>query len=77
MSGLNLQGLLLRLVDLPHETEWVEFKRDNEAPEEIGEYLSAISNSRIIGETIEAGLIKVYDPENRSRKHARYVPYWA
>jgi predicted HTH transcriptional regulator len=33
--------------------------------------------SRIIGETIEAGLIKVHDPENRSKKHARYIPFWA
>lgn len=33
--------------------------------------------SRIIGEAIEAGLIKPDDPENRSRKHARYVPFWA
>ncbi|HST57204.1 MAG TPA: ATP-binding protein [Longimicrobium sp.] len=33
--------------------------------------------SRIIGETLDAGLIKPDDPENRSRKHARYVPYWA
>jgi predicted HTH transcriptional regulator len=33
------------LADLPHETEWTELKKDNDAPEEIGEYLSAISNS--------------------------------
>jgi ATP-dependent DNA helicase RecG len=33
--------------------------------------------SRIIGETLDAELIKPDDPENRSRKHARYVPFWA
>lgn len=33
--------------------------------------------SRIIGETLDAQLIKPDDPENRSRKHARYVPFWA
>lgn len=33
--------------------------------------------SRIIGETVDAGLIKPHDPENRSRKHARYIPFWA
>jgi ATP-dependent DNA helicase RecG len=38
---------------------------------------NAAMASRIIGETLEAGLIKPDDPENRSRKHARYVPYWA
>lgn len=30
---------------LPKETEWVEFKHNNSDPEEIGEYLSAISNA--------------------------------
>ena len=30
---------------LPSETEWVEFKRNSEKPEEIGEYLSALANS--------------------------------
>jgi predicted HTH transcriptional regulator len=33
--------------------------------------------SRVIADTIEAGLIKPNDPENRSRKHASYVPFWA
>lgn len=32
------------LLALPAETEWVEFKHNNEKPEEIGEYLSALSN---------------------------------
>jgi ATP-dependent DNA helicase RecG len=38
---------------------------------------NAAMASRIIAETLEAGLVKPYDPENRSRKHARYVPFWA
>ena len=33
--------------------------------------------SRIIADTIDAGLIKPYDPESTSRKHAKYVPFWA
>jgi predicted HTH transcriptional regulator len=33
--------------------------------------------SRIIKATLEEGSIKPYDPENESRKHARYVPFWA
>jgi len=33
--------------------------------------------SRIIREAIEAGLVKPHDPENRSRKHAKYLPFWA
>lgn len=38
---------------------------------------NAAMASRIIAETLETGLIKPFDPENRSRKHARYVPFWA
>ena len=33
--------------------------------------------SRIISETQDEGLIKPYDPENTSKKHAKYVPFWA
>lgn len=33
--------------------------------------------SRIIAETVEADLIKPYDPESTSRKHAKYIPFWA
>jgi ATP-dependent DNA helicase RecG len=32
--------------------------------------------SRIIADAVEAGLIKPFDPDNRSKKHARYVPFW-
>src|SRR5258707_227358 len=45
MSGEDASQLLLRLASVPYETEWVELKRDNADPGEIGEYLSAISNS--------------------------------
>ena len=37
-----LQGLVKELRLLPSETEWVEFKVN---PEEVGEYISALSNS--------------------------------
>jgi len=33
--------------------------------------------SRIIADTIHENLVKPYDPESFSRKHARYVPFWA
>jgi hypothetical protein len=33
--------------------------------------------SKIISETIEAGLIKSSNPENASKKFASYVPFWA
>lgn len=33
--------------------------------------------SRIIGETVEAGLIKPANPDNKSRKLMQYQPFWA
>jgi ATP-dependent DNA helicase RecG len=33
--------------------------------------------SRIIKDTFEVGMIKEDDPENKSRKHRSYVPFWA
>ena len=32
--------------------------------------------SRIISDTIKAGLVKDYDTESKSKKYAKYVPYW-
>jgi len=33
--------------------------------------------SRIIADTMKVGLIKDDDPENTSKKFAKYIPYWA
>ncbi|MCX6325715.1 MAG: putative DNA binding domain-containing protein [Bacteroidia bacterium] len=33
--------------------------------------------SRIIREAIDEGVIKEIDPENKSRKYASYIPFWA
>lgn len=40
-----MQSLLKELCSLPQETEWVEFKHNNDDPEMIGEYISALANS--------------------------------
>jgi ATP-dependent DNA helicase RecG len=40
-----LAGLVNELRKLPDETEWVEFKENNDKHEDIGEYISALSNS--------------------------------
>jgi ATP-dependent DNA helicase RecG len=45
MENDNLSHLLSDLRELPGETEWVEFKVDNADPEEIGEYISGLSNA--------------------------------
>jgi ATP-dependent DNA helicase RecG len=45
MNETELSTLLARLVSLPKENEYVEFKENNFKPEEIGKRLSALSNS--------------------------------
>lgn len=40
-----LVGLVAELRKLPAETEWIEFKENNDNPQEVGEYLSALSNT--------------------------------
>ena len=38
------QGVLRELLALPAETEWVEFKHNRIKPDDLGEYISALSN---------------------------------
>jgi len=64
-DAIQLPSLLKRLTALPHETEWVEFKRNNYSPEMIGEYLSALSNSAALHRE-EAGYI-VWGVQDESR----------
>jgi ATP-dependent DNA helicase RecG len=45
MTPAQLQAKLTELLALPQETEWAEFKHDYVNPQDIGEYLSALSNS--------------------------------
>ncbi len=45
MISQQLQNILKELIGLPKETEWVEFKLNKADPQELGEYISALSNS--------------------------------
>ena len=45
MNQQELEKLLLKLQSYSQECEWVEFKINNSDPQEIGEYISALSNS--------------------------------
>jgi predicted HTH transcriptional regulator len=33
--------------------------------------------SRIIKDTVNSGFIKDFNPESTSKKHAKYIPFWA
>lgn len=56
MTDLTLQSRLDHLLALPAETEWVEFKHNNADPEQMGEYLSALSNSAVLHDQARAWL---------------------
>ncbi|MCD8345094.1 MAG: putative DNA binding domain-containing protein [Oscillospiraceae bacterium] len=49
--------LIERLRKLSAEAEWVEFKRDNDNPQMIGEYISALSNSATLNGKSKAYLL--------------------
>ncbi len=57
MTQLSLQSRLDSLCALPVETEWVEFKHNKADPDEIGEYLSALSNSAVLSDQPRAWLV--------------------
>ena len=42
-----INNLIRELISFPNETEWVEFKQNNDEPQMIGEYISALGNSQL------------------------------
>ncbi len=52
-----LRSLVLELTALPRETGWVEFKQNKASPEDIGEYLSALSNTAALKGKAKAYLV--------------------
>lgn len=44
-SSEYIIDLIQELIKQPNETEWIEFKQNQAVPDEIGEYISALSNS--------------------------------
>lgn len=63
MTHQTIQSQLEQLLALPAETEWVEFKHNNTNPEEIGGYLSALSNSAVLHDKQRAWLVWGVDDE--------------
>ncbi len=62
----NLDLLVRQLIALPSETEWVELKRNNDAPDEIGEYISALSNAAVLHDKEHAYLIWGIDDDSHN-----------
>lgn len=56
------------------ECEWVEFKRDNVNPEEIGEYISALANGAALAGEDSAYLVWGVDDSNREVVGTSFAP---
>ncbi len=53
-------SLIDELRKLPTETEWVEFKTNNDEPHVIGEYISCLTNSAALHEKEMAYTTEMY-----------------
>jgi len=66
MTKQEMIDKLPELLLLPQETEWVEFKHNNFKPQDIGEYISALSNSACLHKKDNGYL--VFGIEDRTKK---------
>lgn len=78
MSGQDekkfLRGLIDELLKYPQETPWLEFKRNNSNPEDIGEYLSALSNAAALEGKNSAYLVWGIDDETHEVEGTTFNP---
>jgi predicted HTH transcriptional regulator len=69
-----LVGLVKELCKLPVETEWVEFKHNYANSEEIGEYISALSNAAALAGKAHAYLVWGMNDESRENVGTSFNP---
>ncbi|MCA9682666.1 MAG: putative DNA binding domain-containing protein, partial [Myxococcales bacterium] len=62
------------LVKLPHETEWVEFKQNNDEHQQIGEYIAALANAAALAGKAKAYLLWGVRDEDHAIVGTRFVP---
>src|SRR5690349_10434615 len=66
MGTLNPVALLERLLKEPTESQWLEFKLNNDDPDEIGRWISACANAAILSGKDRAYMI--FGVDNKTRK---------
>ena len=69
-----LISIIHELRKLPRETEWVEFKHNNDTPEEIGEYLSALANAAALLGKVNAYLLWGVDDKTHDIMGTTFQP---
>jgi predicted HTH transcriptional regulator len=74
MDELYYKDLIQELINNPKETEWFEFKLNNENPDAIGEYISALSNSAAYSEKQDGYLIWGIDNDSHKIIGTEFSP---
>jgi ATP-dependent DNA helicase RecG len=69
-----LISLIHELCSLPVESEWVEFKHNHASPQEVGEYISALSNSAMLLSKANAYLVWGIDDKTHDIIGTRFIP---
>ena len=72
-----LLGLVRELCKLPHETDWVEFKLNQDAPQEVGEYISALANAATLHGKAQAYLLWGVENSTHVIAGTRFSPFSA
>ncbi len=71
----RLRQLIDTLRAEPHESEWLEFKRNQDQPQLIGEYLSALSNSACLADKAHGYLLYGIDDETHEVVGTKFKPH--
>ena len=74
MDEQELRALLDELRSLPKETEWAEFKLNYSEPQEIGEYISALSNGACLHNQQFGYLVFGIEDETHEVKGTNFKP---
>ena len=77
MSRSQDAALVDRLREQSSETEWLEFKRRRCAPEQLGQYLSALANSACLVDRPKGYLVLGIDDETHEVAGTNFDPYKA
>ncbi len=70
----HLASLVRELARLPQETEWVEFKVNNDDPQEIGTYISDLANSATLAGKAKAYLVWGIEAVSHNIVGTRFSP---
>lgn len=66
--------LLEKLISLPNETEWVEFKLNNSRPDDLGAYISALSNGACLHDQKYGFLVFGVEDITKKVKGTKFKP---